>query len=799
MGWSGGYIRKMVVLSGYTISPALPSGLSLDPETGRISGTPVGTSPAVTYTITARSGSGAVGTATIRFAVSNGGLSPSADQNYILTMVALKAFDGNENLASKGASEVQSTIQYFDGLGRPLQTVQYKGTPGMDKDVVVPNEYDTYGREAKKYLPYGSTSNDGSYKADAFVGQQAYYSSPVSGVSAIPYPFAETRYESSPLNRVEEQGASGGTWQLSRSGVSGSGHTIKMEYGTNTASGDRVVRLYRAEAVTVADHQHERILSSSGNYEASQLYLTISKDENWVSGKTGTIEEYKDKQGQVVLKRTWLNESTAYSTYYVYDDFGNLSFVLPPGAEPDNGGVDEFKLNKYVYQYRYDGRNRLIEKRIPGKTDWERMVYNKQDQVVLTQDAVQAAHGKWLYTKYDGLGRVVLSGEYASNASRTTLQSQVNGQSMSWESYVGGTANEGYTNVSFPTSSTTAFTVNYYDGYSFSGWNSFGALPVDRSGMVHSLLTGSKTRVAGTSTMLLSMYFYDDKGRVMQSRSQNYLGGVDSVLTSYTFRGEPETVTRYHSSPGGNLIKRARYDYDHMGRKLKTWERLNNEAEVLLSENVYNEIGQLWQKKLHNGLQTTSYAYNERGWLKSQSSAEFSEQLKYQDGGVPQYNGNISGQLWGAGSNLGQAFSYSYDALNRLVMASSPGLGESVSYDKMGNILSLSRDGYGTNTYSNYSGNRLGSISGFVNGSYGYDANGNMISGPDGLSMSYNSMNLPSVVTKGGVQSNYTYDYAGRKLRRSGGGECHAGLCGWRRVCGRKYRLYSDGGRHSAA
>jgi len=45
------------VTSGYTISPALPLGLSLNPTSGVISGTPTSASPTTTYTVSASSGS----------------------------------------------------------------------------------------------------------------------------------------------------------------------------------------------------------------------------------------------------------------------------------------------------------------------------------------------------------------------------------------------------------------------------------------------------------------------------------------------------------------------------------------------------------------------------------------------------------------------------------------------------------------------------------------------------------------------------------------------------------------------
>ncbi len=46
------------VASIYTISPALPAGLTMDPATGIISGTPLGASASTTYTVTASNGSG---------------------------------------------------------------------------------------------------------------------------------------------------------------------------------------------------------------------------------------------------------------------------------------------------------------------------------------------------------------------------------------------------------------------------------------------------------------------------------------------------------------------------------------------------------------------------------------------------------------------------------------------------------------------------------------------------------------------------------------------------------------------
>jgi len=42
----------------------------------------------------------------------------------------------------------------------------------------------------------------------------------------------------------------------------------------------------------------------------------------------------------------------------VYDDFGNLTYVLPPKVTALS--VSAAELNELCYQYKYDHRNRLV-------------------------------------------------------------------------------------------------------------------------------------------------------------------------------------------------------------------------------------------------------------------------------------------------------------------------------------------------------------------------------------------------------------------------------------------------------
>ncbi|RZJ91406.1 MAG: hypothetical protein EOO20_05110 [Chryseobacterium sp.] len=340
----------------------------------------------------------------------------------------------------------------------------------------------------------------------------------------------------------------------------------------------------------------------------------------------------------------------------------------------------------------------------------------------------------------------------------------------------GGSNYHGYSANSSPANlpNMQAEVVNYYDNYNITGFP-FSA-PANYSNKTKGLLTATKVKVLNSPDHFLwTANYYDDEGRVVKTFSQHYLAGsvnasnYDETTNTYSFSGELISSTRLHHTNAGNTKIATRYDYDHLGRKLATFESINDQTEVTLSHLTYDEIGQLKSKKLHNDIHTTNFTYNERGWLKSSTSNEFSLSLGYVDGNNPQWNGNISRQQFTNGTS--NTFEYRYDKLNRLLQASAAdNLGESISYDLMGNIKSLSRDNFGTNTYHTYSGNKLKGISGFTNSNYDYDANGNLITDSQkNIALAYNSLNLPQSVS-GSQNLIYTYDATGRKLAKNSNG-----------------------------
>jgi len=669
---------------------------------------------------------------------------PSADQNYIQTFVPRQTFNDASVLTSQNTCDVMQTIQYLDGLGRPIQTVHVKANEDASKDVIEPVAYDEYGRESKKYLPYtDGVATPGSYRADALqsgLGQSSFYSTPPSGVATTNSPFSLSIIEPSPLNRLVEQGASGDDWQPT------AGHTQKMVYDINAANS---VKFYTAEPVTTPGLEYQRILTDNGYYTVGELYLTVTKDENWVSadGQKRTTESYQDKAGRLVLKRKFDTNGVALSTYYIYDYAGNLSFVLTPKAEPDMGNNSQFLLDNLCYQYRYDGRNRQIEKRIPGK-GWEYTVYNILDQPVASYDA-----SGWKFVKYDNLGRTIINGTLGVSSSRATLQSQVSSAGNLFETRTPGAD---YTNVAWPTAGTTILNTNYYDDYAVPNLPATYDAHALHTALTEGLPTASVSKVLNLSDKLWTASYYDDLGRPTDVYAQHYLkgngnlnvGNYDHISTVYDWLNtQINSTTRQHYTATGGATPVVtiinNYVYDHMGRRKQTWQQINTPTvtgtNVLLSQIDLNDLGQPLIKHLHsenNGnsfLQDIAYAYNERGWLTDIHSSLFEEQLRYNThtkGAALQYNGNVaeeevttlSGNRW---------FTYAYDPLNRLTDGtSSPGsnLSETgITYDKGGNMTKLLRNGVALNYYYRPVTNQLSFYLGLLTSTQlTYDNNGNL-------------------------------------------------------------------------
>ena len=663
----------------------------------------------------------------------------SQDMNYILSETILKlGVTSHNGINGLPVEDKTSVFNYMDGLGRPVQQVIEKGSP-KTFDIVQPIAYDGFGREATGYLPYMQVTNDGLYKADALDqivytnSRQYQYYQRASAVSHDVAPKAETIFEASPLNRVSEQGAAGAAWQP------GGGHTIKFSYPSNQAN---EVRLW---------YVHTSGLPRSDTcYGVRKLTVNITEDEHG-----NEVKEYTDKLGRTILKAVQ-NGAEFLKTHYIYDDFDNLRYVLPPEATARQIYTPDANfLNAWAFQYKYDGRRRMVEKTVPGaKTIY--MVYDSRDRVILTQDGRQRVNNgtTWTYTKYDALNRPVITGTYThgSVVSRTTMQALVPTIPGS-ESYNGNTGNHGYTTTAFPTTGLEVLTVTYYDNDDFKTHLSWGTkynfdLPAEISGTSFSKLTGqvtgSKVRILGTNDFINTINYYDDRYRIIQTISRNHMGGHDKISSEYDFANRLTKTVQEHSSTTENVKVFKEFTYDHASRLLTIHQTIDTGLRVLMVFNKYNELGELIEKNLHQNvgtstfLQSVDYRYNIRGWLSHINNSALTNDGNNNDDGndlfgmeliynqasiningtntVKQYNGNISAIKWKADIQSGmpkeRIYGYTYDPLNRLIKAryaAKSGTNwtgeagfhdvENLTYDKNGNILSLRR-------YANQSGAR---------------------------------------------------------------------------------------------
>ncbi len=521
---------------------------------------------------------------------------------------------------SVGDADKIESITYYDGLGRSIQSIG-KFAGGNKEDIASYVGYDNFGRTDKEWLPFANGSGDLNLRTvDMEQSITNFYNTAKYENTTNPY--SEKYLEHSPLSRVIEQGAPGAAWAVNK--TSDSDHSIKFDYLSNSSTTE--VRDYGV-TITASTVNSIKVytpaLANNGYYTVNTLYKTVTKDENWTSGTEHTTEEFKDKQGRVVLKRTYgtsvvngTNQTNiAHDTYYVYDDYGNLSYVIPPKVDTSNG-VSSTELSELCYQYRYDSRHRLVEKKIPGKS-WEFIVYDKLDRPILT-----SGQNWWYFTKYDAFGRVAYTGQanLPSFVPREPLQNDANVASVTNESRgssmsLGG-VNIHYTNNSYPTAINEVYTINYYDDYldvgSGTSEDAYGITPTTN---VKGLPTVSKVRVLDTNDWITTVTYYDNKARPIYVYSHNeYLETTDKVKSNLGFMGNVLESRTTHSKTGQPTITTIdKFTYDHMNRLLSQEQEIDGVKSELIVRNRYDELGQIEQKLVGGDVPIVSEYQNRYG------------------------------------------------------------------------------------------------------------------------------------------------------------------------------------------
>lgn len=669
--------------------------------------------------------------------------------------------------------KVDVKTQYYDNLGRPIQSIHHNSTP-QGNSVIQHYQYDNLGRQPKSFMPYPHDSHDGQYRPNAAQEHLNYYNQHFDNQGQ----YAHTRkvYDNSPLNQVTEVYPPGKYWQTNRK-------TVKTQQLVSSTA-DSIPKF---DGTTFQGYWNNAYL----------ITQTTDADGHVTRVFCSTAGQIRARQSQIAAGQ-WA------TTYYLYDIFGQVKYVIPPEGfqylKTHNWTWNADQLAKWIYRYTYDGRRRLKTRHLPGKAR-EDFVYDKRDRLVFSQDGKLRTDSLWHFTHYDHWDRPVFTALYETSQTRADLQTDLENSlttarrmtsSSTWRQSFGpivasayegknlvsstsitlksgfsfkATADKSFSariqkttarmievdDKSFDIDDNEILTFHYYDNYDSttrrftSRYNAYldpaYATPDTANGRIKLLPTVDRARVLGTNFYLESVTFYDDKQRVLQVHTQNHMGAWDIRTMQYNFAGDLVAEHWHHKTKTGDSLELSyRYRYDHQGRLLEERMQIDNTGWEVLAEYDYNELGQLAKKTLGNGFQEQTFDYNIRGWSLGMNDPAnpslrqpFGYRLHYQTrqtGGTGYASGQISSQSWGTwrAPNL-RHYDYTYDGLGRLKQATYTGLGNenysvrNIAYDLQGNIRRLDRWGVVGKTavgweYNlldglayHYDGNRLTSVS----------------------------------------------------------------------------------------
>lgn len=749
--------------------------------------------------------------------------SAPAEQNYIRKVVPDIA---TASLTIPTNIMHRQTTYFMDGMGRPLQTVG-KQAHADGYDLIEHHVYDNMGRESYQYLPYAYPTTAGSHG-----GLHGAARSDVQNFfSGTPgeEPYTKTEFEPSPLGRVTRVLMPGHNWV-------GSNRGKYFRYETNDAwivsIGTTFYTIKGGYPRWTIANTPGALPQCQGDYQEGELYITGITDED---GKYA--EEIKDKLGRTVIKRSKIVDGIAQGpmdyayTSYVYDDLNRLRCVITPEAHFAGGTVSgniidyqwslaQAQLNGLCYQYFYDELGRMVERKLPGKAV-EYFVYDKRDRLVVYQDGNLRKQNKWMFHFYDASNRPTVIGwiNYSTvgrQAMMGYINNTINYPSTSWLYYI---KNYDLMHVYPPDNlaGCTLYTFTYYDNYDWMPGNIYDNsyflinLPstVVHTGLsprTNGLVTGSRLRVLDgggsyPNTWLRTTNYYDEKGRIIQTHSQNLRGGMDITSNLYYFQGDLyKSILRHQnpttkSIPGATDVLTQYFVQQTYSRNFSTsggnslpWrvtQKINDGNIYDLAYYEYDHKHRLTNKQLTIG--NVSYHYNLVGWLTRIRAAEpdsnwmnsqvfFYENLFYDQGfGSRLYNGNIAGITWRGYHTWQQslegdgAYGYTYDGLNRLKHAEyrrkelNPS-GQSwekhtrdytvsgITYDKNGNIQALNRRGV---TPSPIDMDIL---------SYTYYPSSNQLQRVEDAVSSSTTFNLPDFKNGATLDQEYTYDSSGNMI-----------------------------------
>jgi RHS repeat-associated protein len=466
-----------------------------------------------------------------------------------------------------------------------------------------------------------------------------------------------------------------------------------------------------------------RVTATVDNKNGWELAITTNKDITPTLRANGFESEspgWHHHEGRWTLLQQRLVKvfedpgASNFETDYTYDALGNLLQV-------DQGSQHRF--------FTYDNLSRLKTAKNPEQVSGSNQIataydYDDGSNLILRTNP----NGTTVGFTYDGLNRV----------KSKTLSS-------------GGTWDYTYDSTTILNAKGRLVSVALHggtDGYYYDGYDAMGRVTASHQ------ITSS-----GVATGYAMSYGYDLAGNMT---SETYPSGRQ-VLTEYDSAGRTAGI----SAAGGYYAGATATDATN---------RIQYAAQGAVSAMILGN-GK-WEHTLFNArLQPTEIGLG----ANSTASDLLKLQYTYNTTGQANNNGNLQTQTITApktsGGNLVLTQTYTYDALNRLQIASengSPTWTQTYDYDRWGNravrvgsyipqsLLTPESQFPGDMSAFSSSTNRI-VVSGF-----GYDTSGNVTGDPTtgANNIAYDSENRQISYTKSGVTTTYSYDGDGRRVKR---------------------------------
>jgi YD repeat-containing protein len=665
---------------------------------------------------------------------------------------------------------VTESVEYFDGLGRLIQTQTKTDATYHALSMI---EYDYLDREHKVWKPY-FYDTEGNYQNKTWFEFNciAYYNGE-QGPDCGSMPYTETRYLNDPENRIVSIHPPSPEFH--------DNHYLRYQYRTNQSG-------------------------EVPGYAKASLYATITIDEN---GRASSA--YQDKLGRTVAEYQYcdLNDLTQndFLTMFIYDIRDNMTLIIPPEAEGDS-------TSPLCTKMKYNSLNQVIERSSPD-AGVVRYKYDGNGNMRFVQDANHKSGGRDLiFYQYDSFNRLTATGEASADATIPDWD-QLDGNVL----YTTGTHD--FENES-----------NYVIVHGFDHLPAYGegiiwedASDPGAQRNILGKIAATAYRDDDTGDWGYTYYSYDGFGQVEWIARQ--LPGQDISMKKISYiRDRQGNVVQIAYQDDADDCFYIWYDYDRTGRVEQIHaghEDVKTSAEPIAGYE-YWPTGNTKRIVMGNNIQGVDYVYNARDWLvqindqtlydsnkdpghdgpngSSQVKVydAFAEVIGYNDPPVmnevlsdpveAQYNGNISWLMTATSSAnpMLSGYAYSYDNVYRLTQADycywtdndwtqqiADGFDvRNLNYDKNGNLLSLTRhaeDGTPSHYHYRYiaNTNQLKNTTGNSGDeTYLYDPNGNLITdNQKQFSVVNNMNNLPyRVLYDSGFWLRFGYDAKNQRIKK---------------------------------